>query len=397
MESKVACPRVWRRVKPFLAVFFLQFGLAGLAIIAKLAMNQGMSPHTLTVYRHAIATVLISPFAVVFERRESEAEDIIISISQDNVAGPVIDQNLYYTGMKFTTATFTSAMGNILPALTFFMACILGLEKVNIRKARSQAKVVGTLASVGGAMIMTLIKGPVLELFWTKGIISKNNEFASGITHDHSLVKGSLMIVAGCFCWASFVILQATTLKEYPAELSLTAWICLMGTLEGAVVALAIEWRSTSAWSLNWDMKLFAALYSGIVCSGIGFYLQGMIMKERGPVFVTTFSPLTMVMVAILGSFILAERMYLGRVIGAVVIVVGLYLVVWGKSKDRITTNSSSTMSINGQIKPVKVSIAEVDGDLHMRPAHEHQFVLVDLPDTHSTRTDQLPSNSLID
>lgn len=38
---------------------------------------------------------------------------------------PVLDQNLYYTGMKYTSATFTSAMCNILPAITFVMAWIL--------------------------------------------------------------------------------------------------------------------------------------------------------------------------------------------------------------------------------------------------------------------------------
>lgn len=57
-------------------------------------------------------------------------------------------------------------------------------------------------------------------------------------------------------------------------------------------------------------------------------------MKERGPVFITAFSPLSMVIVAVLSSFILSEKLFLGSVIGALVIVVGLYLVVWGKSKD---------------------------------------------------------------
>lgn len=36
-------------------------------------------------------------------------------------------------------------------------------------------------------------------------------------------------------------------------------------------------------------------------------------MKDRGPVFVTAFSPLSMVLVAILSSLILAEQMHLGR------------------------------------------------------------------------------------
>lgn len=51
----------------------------------------------------------------------------------------------------------------------------------------------------------------------------------------------------------------------------------------------------------------------GVICSGIGYYVQGVIMKTRGPVFVTAFNPLSMVIVAILGSIILAEVMFLGR------------------------------------------------------------------------------------
>ena len=36
-------------------------------------------------------------------------------------------------------------------------------------------------------------------------------------------------------------------------------------------------------------------------------------MKDKGPVFVTAFSPLSMVIVAIMSSFILGERLYFGR------------------------------------------------------------------------------------
>lgn len=37
---------------------------------------------------------------------------------------PVLDQNLYYVGMQYTSATFASATVNILPAITFIMAVI---------------------------------------------------------------------------------------------------------------------------------------------------------------------------------------------------------------------------------------------------------------------------------
>jgi hypothetical protein len=37
---------------------------------------------------------------------------------------PVIDQNFYYAGLKFTSPTFSCAISNMLPAMTFVMAVI---------------------------------------------------------------------------------------------------------------------------------------------------------------------------------------------------------------------------------------------------------------------------------
>jgi hypothetical protein len=51
----------------------------------------------------------------------------------------------------------------------------------------------------------------------------------------------------------------------------------------------------------------------GVISTGITYYIQGVIMKDRGPVFVTAFRPLTMVIVAIMATFMLNENMFLGR------------------------------------------------------------------------------------
>ncbi|ESW34666.1 hypothetical protein PHAVU_001G170400 [Phaseolus vulgaris] len=326
--------KLFNRLKPFIGVVFLQFGYAGMDVLSKAALNKGMSNYVFVVYRHVFAFVVMAPFAVFLEKkvRPKMTFSIFMKLVILSLLEPVIDQNLYFLGMKYTTATFAVSMYNVLPAITFLMAWILRLEKIKLKSIRSQAKVVGTLATVAGAMIMTLLKGPILDLFGTHGN-NTNNLQNGGVNLQHA-IKGSVMITIGCFSCACFMILQAITIEAYPAELSLTAWICLLGTVEGGIVALVMERNNFSAWSLQWDTKLLAAVYSGIVCSGMAYYIQGVVMKDRGPVFVTTFNPLCMVIVAIMGSFFLAEQMYLGRAVGAIVIILGLYLVVWGKSKD---------------------------------------------------------------
>jgi hypothetical protein len=51
----------------------------------------------------------------------------------------------------------------------------------------------------------------------------------------------------------------------------------------------------------------------GIVCSGVAYYVQGLVSRQRGPVFVTAFSPFCMIVTALMGSVILKEEIRLGR------------------------------------------------------------------------------------
>ncbi|KAL5059871.1 hypothetical protein RYX36_031475 [Vicia faba] len=301
------------RMKPFLAVVFLQFGYAGMDVLSKAALNKGMSNYVLVVYRHIAAFVVIAPFALILEKkvRPKMTFSIFMKLVALSTLEPVIDQNLYFLGMKYTTATFAVAMYNVLPAITFVMAYIFKLEKIKMKSVRSQAKVVGTLATVAGAMVMTLFRGPILNIFGTHGN-SAQIQHNSGANLQHA-IKGSIMITIGCFSCACFMILQVS-----------------------GIVALIMERGDYSVWSLNWDTKLLAAVYS---VSFLKF-------------------------ITITSSIFLAEKIYLGRVVGAVVIILGLYLVVWGKSKDYDTPSSI----IKDEALPVMESRESNDKDENPNP-----------------------------
>nr|GMD43053.1 WAT1-related protein At5g07050-like [Ipomoea batatas] len=335
MEGKTGClGNFFQKAKPYIAMISLQFGYAGMNIITKVSLNRGMSHYVLVVYRHAFATAAIAPFALFLERkvRPKITFTIFLQIFVLGLLGPVIDQNFYYAGLKFTSPTFSCAMSNMLPAMTFVMAVLCRMEKVDIKRVRCQAKVVGTIVTVGGAMLMTLYKGHAVNLLWSN--FSKSNvPQTSSADSDKDWLKGSILLILATLAWASFFIIQAITLRKYTAQLSLTALVCFMGTLQSIAVTFAMEHRA-SVWSIGWDMNLLAAAYAGIVSSSIAYYVQGIVMQKRGPVFVTAFSPLMMIIVAIMGSFILAEKIYVGGIMGAVLIVFGLYAVLWGKYKE---------------------------------------------------------------
>ncbi|KAF5177025.1 Wat1-related protein [Thalictrum thalictroides] len=335
MDNQGRFGNMLQRSKPYIAMISLQFGYAGMNIITKVSLNRGMSHYVLVVYRHAFATVAIAPFALIIERkvRPKMTFTVFMQIFVLALLGPVIDQNFYYAGLKFTSPTFSCAMSNMLPAMTFVMAFLCRMEKVDIKKLRCQAKLAGTLVTVAGAMLMTLYKGPIIEMFWAKNPHTHESNANTNGTSDKDWFKGSILLIIATLAWAALFILQAITLKRYPAHLSLTALICFVGTLQSIAVTFVME-HKLSVWSIGWDMNLLAAAYAGIVSSSIAYYVQGLVMKKRGPVFVTAFSPLMMIVVAIMGSFILAEKIYLGGVLGAILIVAGLYSVLWGKYKE---------------------------------------------------------------
>ncbi|KAG1366664.1 WAT1-related protein [Cocos nucifera] len=332
----MAFGEVVNKVKPYLAMVFLQFGYAGMYVISVASLKRGMNHYVLVVYRNAVAVAAIAPFAL-WKVRPKMTLSIFLKTMALALLEPVLDQNFYYVGANLTSAGFASALFNILPAITFLMAIVLRMEKVNLRRRRSQAKIVGTIITVAGAVLMILYKGPVLDFVWSKG--RSHNNTAVG-QNSSNWLKGTLMLLGGCFCWSSFFILQSNTLDSYPAELTLTTLICLMGALIGSLVALVAERGSAKPWIIGWDTRLLAAVYSGVICSGVAYYMQGKVMKERGPVFVTAFNPLCMIITAVLGSIILAEEITLGSVIGAVLIVIGLYSLIWGKSKDHLNQHS---------------------------------------------------------
>lgn len=350
--------------KCYLAMVSLQFGYAGMYIICMVAFKHGMSHWVLVVYRHAVATLVMAPFAFFVERkiRPKLTLRVFLKIVALGFLEPVLDQNLYYVGMKSTSATFASAFVNVLPAVTFIMAIIFRLETVNLKKIPSLAKVIGTAITVSGAMVMTLYKGPIINiLFYTHG--GGHHSSTNASSDQQHWVTGIITLISCIFGWSGFFIVQSMTLKEYPAELSLTALVCLMGMIESGIVALIFE-RNMSAWAISFDSRFLAAAYSGVVCSAIAYYMQSVVNKIRGPVFVTSFSPLSMVITAVLGAIVLAEQIHLGSLVGATVIVLGLYSVIWGKSKELAAANAEFEKGKANQLETFEKNISDFGDDI---------------------------------
>lgn len=289
------------KFKPHLSQIIVQVAFAGMLIIAKIVLIHGMNPFVFVTYRQIVATFAIAPFAYLLERKERPYLTWPISFQIFLIgSGIAITQNAYIAGLYYTSSTFAAAAFNLVPVLTFTMATFLRLENVNIRSVRGQAKIVGIVMCVGGAMVMTLYKGPALK-FLSFGV--KSNQVAS--SSKHNIILGSILVFGAVLVWSTCITFQAPVLKRYPAQLSLTALTSLIGAAESAVIAVICEHKKSNFWAVGWNIELLSVLYAGIICSGLAMFLQIWCVRKKGPVFVAIFNPVNTIVTAILELVIL--------------------------------------------------------------------------------------------
>ncbi|XP_042488586.1 WAT1-related protein At1g09380-like [Macadamia integrifolia] len=329
---------------PCLAMIVAQFCYAGMTLTSKPALDTGMNPFVLVAYRQIFAVVFLSPFAYFLERktRPRITLQILCQIFLSSIFGATLNQCLYFLGLKYSTPIIVCALNNLLPAITFIIAIPFGLETVGIKRRSGQAKVVGTILCVGGAMLMSFYKGSLIHMVkssihWSYVGNMQNRDSSS----ESNLFLGPLLIVASCIAWSLWFIIQAKMSKTFTAPYSITALMTLMASIQCGVVAICVE-HNISGWSLKSNVRLIAALYCGIVGSGIGVGLTSWCIDKRGPLYVSMFNPLVLVIVAIIGWAILSQELYVGSALGSVLIIVGLYAVLWGKEKemDQITRDN---------------------------------------------------------
>ncbi|GAB2287260.1 hypothetical protein Dimus_021642 [Dionaea muscipula] len=324
---------------PLVAMVVVQVVYAGMNIIAKLAMDDGMDPLILVAYRQLLAAFALSPLAYFLERktRPKITKKILFQIYLCSIFGASLNQIFYYIGLKNSTATISCALGNVLPAITFVLAVLFGLESVGIKSRPGQAKVLGTILCVGGAMLLSFYHGHTISI-GKSGIKWKFTHTTSSQNSKGSFFSGSFLLLISNILRALWFILQAKMGKEFSAPYTSTALMCFMASIQCFLIA-AWSQHKASKWSLASRIKLVATLYAGIISSALAFCLMSWTILKKGPLYASVFTPLLLIIVALLSWALLNEQLYIGTAIGSFLIVVGLYVVLWGKNKESKVTN----------------------------------------------------------
>jgi drug/metabolite transporter (DMT)-like permease len=174
------------------------------------------------------------------------------------------NQGFYLLGLDNTSPTFASAIQNSVPAITFAMAAALRIEKVRLDRRDGVAKVVGTLACVAGASVITLYKGPTIfgpGKLQQQQVVMAEELAADGGETTKNWTLGCVYLIGHCLSWSGWLVLQAPVLKKYPARLSVTSYTCFFGVIQFLIIAAFME-RDADAWMFHSGSELFTIIYA---------------------------------------------------------------------------------------------------------------------------------------
>ncbi|XP_022871225.1 WAT1-related protein At5g64700-like isoform X2 [Olea europaea var. sylvestris] len=207
---------------------------------------------------------------------------IFIRIFLLSLCGITTSLDIFGVALTYTTASLAAATSNSLPVITFFLAVLFRMEKVKLRTSPGIMKVSGVALCLAGAATIALYRGPFFKLLLHHHLIKSHHQQLEGhaIPSTQTWIKGVLLMLLSNITWALWLVLQ------------------------------------------------------GIVVSGIAFYLQSWVIEKKGPVYLAMTTPLILIFTTAASTLLFGEIISLGSVVGALLLVGGLYYVLWGKTKE---------------------------------------------------------------
>ncbi|XP_030520895.1 WAT1-related protein At5g40240-like [Rhodamnia argentea] len=329
---------------PFVGMIMVVLAQAGNMVVMKMAMSDGINKYTMVFYCNALSSLVLLPCPFIISRRSGSCPPFTFSVLRKIFLLSLVgftSQMSGYVGIDYSSPVLGTAMMNLIPAFTFILALISRMEKVNWKSSSSQAKLVGTIASILGAFLVTLYKGPPILRSPIPPAAVQPRRLLFLFSRQSNWILGGFLLAAEAFLISLSYIGQAFILKDYPVVLNIMFYVLFFQTIFSGLLSF-VTVREPQSWILKVDMGLIAILYSALVAGVFRVTLSTWCLKRTGPVYVSMFQPLGTVFAVGLGFIFLSEKLHIGSLVGAIVIVMGFYSVLWGKSKEEEKTIEGS-------------------------------------------------------
>jgi drug/metabolite transporter (DMT)-like permease len=273
-----------------LTVFFFGTNFTAVKLVV-----ESVPPILFAATRFTLAGLLLLPLALFFGSEGRLSRQDLLPMLGLGFVGVTLTQSVFTVGVGLTTAANTALVYSTAPVWGMLLAFALGWER---------PRVSGVL-------------GIGLCLLGVGAIVYGSLDFAGT-----SLVGDALILAAAVF-WGSYTVLTLSFLRRYSA-VAVAAYAMTLGGLAAFPLA-ALDPSPLNLAALD-GLTWGAAAYSALCSSAFGFAAWGWGVSHVGANRVLVYQYLVTLIGVSTGILLLGESFGAGQLVGAAVILAGVYL-----------------------------------------------------------------------
>ncbi len=253
--------------------------------------------------RLPLASLILVIWLLVAEGNLKVKKEHLLKIILLSIVGYTIYQYAFIYGINYTTASNTAVIFASTPILITLLSAFFKHEKI---------KVVGWIGIILGFVGVYLI------------ISGKTGAFKL----SSQTLKGDLFTLLAVFLWALFSVSAAPLLKVY-SPLKFTTLTTAIGSL--LFFPFTIHGLKTFDFSGISFKAWFCLIFSGVMALAVGLIIWFFSVQRVGNSQTAVYSNLSPVFAVIFAWLILSEALYSTLIIGAVIILTGIFFTRLGR------------------------------------------------------------------
>ena len=285
--------------KAYLMLILCAFFWSGNFIVGKFATLYEVPPLTLNFFRWLIVWIILIPFTIrdilknIKVIKKNFYSILLMSVTSISVFNSVV-----YYSLNFTQVLNGALMISIIPVLIIFISFIFKTEKINL------SQIFGlTLSIVGVAIIVTRL------------------DFTKIINLD--LNKGDLWLLVAMLSWAIYSIM----LKIHKTKLKYLSFMSVIISIGLFFLFPQFLFEFYNHQIIRFNIPVFLITSYVVLFAGLGSYiLWNKAVVIVGPNKAGIFLHLMPVFSSFMAIFLLNEKLMNFHIIGAIIIIIGIYL-----------------------------------------------------------------------
>ncbi|WP_088228335.1 DMT family transporter [Desulfosporosinus sp. FKB] len=290
---------------------------SGAFITGKIAVGE-FPPFALTFFRFLFALPFI--FAILYLREPGNRiprGKQWLPLLLLGFIGTFCYHSLFFTSLKYTSAINSSLIGAMNPIVTTFLAVLFFAERL------TPSRLLGLILSFLGVFFV---------------ITNGDLQLVSQMRFN----KGDIVMLVAVCCFAVYSLLSRRFMKRYNlSPLMVTAYTFLICVIISFPFFL---WEKPSAYLASTSASgWLSILYMSVFASVLGYLIQMVAIQRIGAPRTAIFVNLVPIFTIIQSVTILGESVTLFKLLGAAIVISGVYLTTRPEAKSMYTERSKSS------------------------------------------------------